>query len=159
MQRPCPLQLFPGHFMRPHAGPSKPALHLQTPLVLSHNPTFEHSAIAWAVSVAVAVSNHAGPPGQSRSSQLPPVYPWKQLHLVPSHHPWRLQWLGQPRAGEGENESSSSSSSSVDSQRGRDVPRCIGREVDLCRARPALDREREWGRFGESSVTVGGPSV
>lgn len=56
---PLPEQSF-GHVNLSHADPSNMGWQLHLPVLLSHLPLPEHSALSWAVSVAVATSLHAG---------------------------------------------------------------------------------------------------
>mmetsp|Transcript_2419 Transcript_2419/g.5021 ORF Transcript_2419/g.5021 Transcript_2419/m.5021 type:complete len:215 (-) Transcript_2419:58-702(-) len=83
---PIPMLLSPfGQEVLWQALPSKPALHLQTPVALSQKPNPLHSTpSAWAVCVAEGTSAQAFPAGQILRVQAFPVKPLWHLHSCPN---------------------------------------------------------------------------
>ena len=83
-----------GHVNSPQAVPVAHASHVHVPAVLSQIPLFEHSVFtAWAVSAAVASSNHARDDEHVRNEQSGPVYPTSHVHTkvdAPLHVPCPL---------------------------------------------------------------------
>mmetsp|Transcript_13191 Transcript_13191/g.50508 ORF Transcript_13191/g.50508 Transcript_13191/m.50508 type:complete len:309 (-) Transcript_13191:505-1431(-) len=80
-----------GQARRSQASPVKPAWQAHRDVSRLQWPRLEHSASACALSSATGESNHAGPVGQVRCAQSPPIHPLSHVHLYvgwPEHVPW-----------------------------------------------------------------------